>query len=148
MKLWEYLDRAGERRAAWRKAKLDASARRPLNMRLLANVIGCALVSGFLGALAALFIIPIPPENKELIIYMLGQLSGFAGGIVAYHYTSKAGEAELDAKRAENTGKLADAITAAASSTPANGPAAPVAADRVAGAAEEEADQIRQEQSR
>lgn len=136
MKLWDYLDRVGERRA---RLKL---ARAP-NVRLLANVIGCSLVSGFLGALAALFVIPIPAENKELIIYMLGQLSGFAGGIVAYHYTSKAGERELEAKRTENTGKALDAIRAAAAAPgPSADGAAAAAADRVAGAAEDEADRI------
>jgi len=138
-----WLDRVGERRIARAKLRLE----RPPNLRLLANVIGCSLVSGFLGALAALFVIPIPPENKELIIYMLGQLSGFAGGIVAYHYTSKAGEAELDATRTQNTGKLADAVTAALAATPGNGPApaATAAAERVAGAAEAEASAIEQE---
>lgn len=112
MTLWQYLDRRAERRAR-------LAAERPVNIRLLANVIGCSLIFGFLGALATLFVIPIPSANEQLLTYMIGQLSGFAGGIIAYHYTSKAGEAELDAKRAENTGKLADAITAAAQATPA-----------------------------
>lgn len=138
MKLWDYLDRAGERRVARAKLRLE----QPPNLRMLANVIGCSLVFGFLGALAALFIIPIPAPNKELIIYMLGQLSGFAGGIVAYHYTSKAGEKELDAKRAENTGKLTDLASAALASAPANGNAAADAADRTADAARDEANRI------
>jgi hypothetical protein len=112
--LWDFLDRAGERRARLASA-------RPINARLLANVIGCALISGFLGSLIALFCIPIPDANKDLITYMLGQLSGFAGGIVAYHYTLSASQREqearqsaLDVKRADNTGKLADAVVAAA----------------------------------
>lgn len=112
MNIWTYLDRRAQRRQ-------ELALTRPLNMRLLANVIGCALIFGFLGALATLFIIPIPTANEQLLTYMIGQLSGFAGGIIAYHYTSKAGEAELDAKRTENTGKLADAVTAAISATPA-----------------------------
>lgn len=137
---WEYLDRNAERRA---RLKL---ARAP-NIRLLANVIGCSLVSGFLGSLAALFVIPIPPENKELIIYMLGQLSGFAGGIVAYHYTSKAGEKELDEQRASNTGKMADAIKSALQAAPGKGGesdgSAAQGATAVADAAVERADEIK-----
>jgi hypothetical protein len=142
MRLWDYLDRVGERRTRVRLAH-------PQNLRVLANVIGCALVSGFLGALGALFIIPIPPENKELIIYMLGQLSGFAGGIVAYHYTSKAGEREMEVQRADNTGKAFEAIRAAQEAPPPPTKAvAAAAAEQVADAAEAEADAIRQGEPR
>ena len=134
MTLWQYLDRVGERRA---RLKLE----RPLDVRLLANVIGCSLVFGFLGALFALFVIPIPRGNEQIVTYMIGQLSGFAGGIVAYHYTSKAGEKELDAKRAENTGDLVNLATKALDAAPgANAGETPeAAANRVAGAAEDEA---------
>ena len=83
---------------------------RSVNMR---DVVGVALIIGFLGSLAVLFAVPIPKQNEQLIVYMLGQLSGFAGGIVAYHYGQKAGDVELDKARVENTGKLADAVTAA-----------------------------------
>lgn len=104
MTLWDYLDRVGQRRA---KVALE----RPINVRLLANAIGCALISGFLGALFALFIVPIPTGNEQIVTYMIGQLSGFAGGIVAYHYTMSAGQKDLDAKRADNTKAAFEAIT-------------------------------------
>ncbi|MBZ9649984.1 hypothetical protein K9B33_20835 [Sphingobium sp. 3R8] len=134
MTLWEYLDRVGERRAR-------LALGRPINLRMLANVIGVALISGFLGALFALFIIPIPKGNEQIVTYMIGQLSGFAGGIVAYHYTQKAGDAELDAKRTATTSKLADAVIAVSG---ANSPgAAGVAADQVADAAVTAADAIK-----
>jgi len=83
---------------------------RSVNMR---DVVGVAIIIGFLGSLSVLFAIPIPKQNEQLIVYMLGQLSGFAGGIVAYHYGQKAGDAELDKARVDNTGKLADAVQAA-----------------------------------
>lgn len=83
---------------------------RSINMR---DVIGVAVILGFLGSLGVLFGVPIPKQNEQLIVYMLGQLSGFAAGIVAYHYGQKAGDVELDKARVENTGKLADAVTAA-----------------------------------
>jgi|SRR5882757_7890420 len=106
MTLWEYLDRIGQRRA-------KIAIERPLNIRLLANVIGVSLVFGFLGALFALFVIPIPRGNEQIVTYMIGQLSGFAGGIVSYHYTMSAGQKELDAKRADTTGKTVEALGAA-----------------------------------
>lgn len=134
MTLWDYLDRAGQRRVARAQLRFE----RPLDRRLLANVIGCSLVFGFLGALFALFVIPIPRGNEQIVTYMIGQLSGFAAGIVAYHYTSKAGEKELEAKRADNTGKLADAVLAA-QSAPGTGETPEAAANRVAGAADAEA---------
>lgn len=111
MNVWDFLDRVSERRAR-------VAAERPINTRLLANVIGGALISGFIGALFALFVVPIPKGNEQIVTYMIGQLSGFAGGIVAYHYTLTAGARELDAARTANTAKAFDAIKAAAESTP------------------------------
>jgi len=104
--IWEWLDRVGERRA---RVMID----RPANVRLLANVIGCSLVFGFLGAIMVLVWLPVPEANKDLLTYMLGQLSGFAGGVVAYHYTMTAGARELDAKRAETNGKAIDGLKSA-----------------------------------
>lgn len=140
MNVWEFLDRAAERRAQIKLA-------RPTDLRLLANVIGCALISGFLGALFALFIIPIPAGNEQIVTYMIGQLSGFAGGIVAYHYTMTAGQKELDEKRAENSGEaikgLASAVSALAPTTDQSATAN--AADAVADAATDKADEIKGE---
>jgi hypothetical protein len=80
----------------------------------LRDAIGIALIASFVGALAILFWKEIPRTNEQLIVYMLGQLSGFVSGIVAYHYVTKAGEKELDAARVDNTSKALDAIKAAA----------------------------------
>lgn len=84
----------------------------------LRDALGVALIGGFLGAIPMLFMKAIPAANEQLIIYMLGQLSGFAGAIVAYHYTRSAGEKELEEKRVDNTRHAFEAITAAASSPP------------------------------
>lgn len=136
MTFWEYLDRIGERRA-------NLLLIRPVNARLLANVIGCALISGFLGALFALFVIPIPKGNEQIVTYMIGQLSGFAGGIVAYHYTMTAGAKELEAQRADNTAKAFDAIKAAAKAG-TGGEGVAGAAKDVADAAADKADEFAQ----
>lgn len=58
---------------------------------LFRNIVGGIIIGSFVGALVALFVLPIPAANEQLITYMLGQLSGFAGGVVAYHYASTAG---------------------------------------------------------
>lgn len=46
-------------------------------------ILTCWLVSGFLSVIAALFLREIPGGNREIVIYMVGQLSGFAGAAVA-----------------------------------------------------------------
>lgn len=87
----------------------------------LRDSIGVALIGGFLFALGVLFWKAIPTQNEQLIVYMLGQLSGFAGGIVAYHYTlSKQTERAADA-----------AVQTAAQTTPAGTPDDPVAVKEV-----------------
>ena len=60
-------------------------------MSLFRDVIGAGLVTGFLGAGAALYVVPVPTDNHDLIVFMLGQLSGFVGGVVAFHYGTSAG---------------------------------------------------------
>ncbi len=41
------------------------------------------MVSGFMSVMAALFIWHVPEGNKDILVYMVGQLSGFAGATVA-----------------------------------------------------------------
>lgn len=76
----------------------------------LRSVLGIVLVFGFMAALTLLFWIAIPKQNEQLITYMLGQLSGFVGAVVGYHYTMNA----LNAKASENTGAAFDAMLAQA----------------------------------
>lgn len=110
----------------------------------LRDIIGTALIAAFIAALAVLFWKAIPTENEQLIVYMLGQLSGFVAGVVAFHYVQKAGEKELDAQRAENTQAAFRAIEAASlSSPPPAHDVAAKAADQVADAAEQEAEAIK-----
>lgn len=97
----------------------------PIPVVTLRDALGVFLVTAFVGALGVLFWKAIPKENEQLIVYMLGQLSGFVSGIVAYHYVTKAGEKELDAKRADNTGKAMDLIRAATEGPGAGGETKP-----------------------
>ncbi len=68
------------------------------------------MIGGFVSALFVLFWIPVPPANEQVITYMIGQLSGFTGGVVAYHYATN----RQSEKAADNTGEAFKAITATA----------------------------------
>jgi hypothetical protein len=41
------------------------------------------MVSGFMAVMAALFLWHVPESNKDILVYMVGQLSGFASATVA-----------------------------------------------------------------
>lgn len=49
------------------------------------------LVAGFLIAIGLLFWRGIPENNRELMSYMLGQLSGFVAAIVVFNFGSTQG---------------------------------------------------------
>jgi hypothetical protein len=46
------------------------------------------LVCGFMSMIAALFFLAIPDNNRETLVYMAGQLSGFTGASVAFWYST------------------------------------------------------------
>jgi len=103
------------------------------------------LVFAFVAALAAMLLRAVPEANKDIVVYMIGQLSGMATMALSFYFINKAGQDAADAKKTENTGKMADAITAAAAAGghPIDAKDAAVdAADQVAGAAEAEASRI------
>lgn len=116
---------------------------------LFRNLLAFFLVSAFVSVLPLLVFKNIPTDNKEIIVYMLGQLSGMAGTAIAFYYTQKAGQDALDVKRSEATGKLADAVTATANTAAANSTttdtAQAEAADAVADAAVDKAAEIKGE---
>lgn len=87
----------------------------------LRDVIGSALIGAFVLALFALFWKEIPGANEQLLSYMLGQLSGFAAGIVAFHYAANAQSQEATA----NTGRAFEAMTEQAKATQAAASAPP-----------------------
>jgi hypothetical protein len=108
------------------------------------NFLAFFLIGSFVGAAVALTFRAIPAPNKDLLTYMVGQLSGMATMALGYYFTKGAGQDSIDATRAENTGKLADAVKAAA--TGGNGATPETvagAADHVAGAAVEAADEVK-----
>lgn len=91
------------------------------------DALGGVLIAAFISVIGILLYRDIPKANEQLIVYMLGQLSGFVAGVVAYHYVTKAGEKELAQTRSENTGKALDLAVAATTGTPAAGPVEDIA---------------------
>ena len=79
------------------------------------------LVTAFVACIMILFFKLVPAENKDLITYMIGQLSGMATMALGFYFVNKAGQDAQDAKRTENTGKMADAVVAAASAAGSGG---------------------------
>lgn len=69
------------------------------------------MTTAFIGAMITLFMVPIPGANDKLLTYMLGQLSGFVGSIFAAHYTRRADQPEIDARRSQRENLLLEAAT-------------------------------------
>lgn len=114
----------------------------PVDADRFRNLLAFFLISAFVVTLPLLIFKDIPQENREIVVYMVGQLSGMATMALGFYFTQKAGQDALDNKRAENTGKLADAVVAAANAAPIA--EAPIkAAEAVADAAQAKADEIR-----
>jgi hypothetical protein len=107
------------------------------------NLLAFFLISAFVSTLPLLIFKDIPTSNRDIITYMVGQMSGMATMALGFYFTNKAGQDAIDSKRAETTGKLAEAITATANSVAAPAEVASKAADEVADAASAKADQIK-----
>lgn len=78
------------------------------------NRIAIFLVGAFVGALVVFTFVGIPKDNKDIVTYMVGQLSGMATMALGFYFTNKIGQDAIDAKRSDTTGKLADAVVAVA----------------------------------
>ena len=85
------------------------------------DILGPVLVAGFMLALGLLFLFAVPESNEQLVTYMLGQLSGFVGAVVAFRF----GRNRLNEQATANTGEAFRAIKAAAE---AGNPSAPSSA--------------------
>lgn len=90
--------------------------KKPLALR---DWIGVGLIFAFISVLLALLFKNIPDKNEQLIVYMLGQLSGFVATVVGYHYVTSVS----DDTRSANTGKAFDALKSQAEATKAVAPA-------------------------
>ena len=107
------------------------------------NALAFFLVGSFVGALVTFTFKAISPENKDILTYMAGQLSGMATMALGFYFTKGAGQDQLDAQKTVNTGKLAEAMTATAKAAASPTRAVAEAAEEVAGAASEKADEFK-----
>lgn len=107
-------------------------------------ILAAVLTVSFIGAVIVLFWKGVPESNKDLINYMLGQLSGMVTMALGLYFLNKAGQDAADEKKTENTGKMADAITAAAQAGTSSDlrEVATKAADKVADAAVDAAEEV------
>ena len=107
------------------------------------NLLAFSLVGAFIWCIVALLFKEVPEGNSDIITYMIGQLSGMALTALGFYFVNKVGQDALDNKRAENTGKLADAVTTAVqASTPTTPLDVKEAAEQVAAAADDKKDEI------
>lgn len=83
------------------------------------NLLAFLLVGAFIVTIPLFVFKTIPDANKDIITYMVGQLSGMALLALGFYFVNKAGQDALDNKRAETTGKMAEAITATANASAA-----------------------------
>jgi hypothetical protein len=111
-------------------------------VEFMRNLLAFLLVGSFIAVVPLFVFKAIPKDSKEVVVYMIGQLSGMATTALGFYFVSKVGQDALDAKRSDNTAKALDAITATAKAGSSNGSAAGEAAQETADAAQEQADEI------
>jgi len=78
------------------------------------NWLAFFLVGAFVAALCLLIFWGMPVTSKDIVTYMVGQLSGMASTALVFYFSKGAGQDQADAAKTENTGKMAEAITATA----------------------------------
>jgi hypothetical protein len=82
-------------------------------IEFMRNLLAFLLVGAFIGAMGAFTAFTIPQANKDILTYMVGQLSGMAITVLGFYFVSKVGQDALDAKRSDNTGKAFETLNAA-----------------------------------
>ncbi len=55
------------------------------------HLVGWAVLAGFFGALGALHLFPVPAENREVVLVLIGQISGAFATVVGYYYQTSLG---------------------------------------------------------
>lgn len=110
MNVWEYLDEQARRRE---ESRWDPRGPSLTAQQLVDNTrtkLAYMLVGAFVFFIPMFIFKMIPAENKDIITYMVGQLSGMALLALGLYFTNKAGQEALDAQNTDNNGKFADAI--------------------------------------
>jgi hypothetical protein len=146
MTLWEYLDLRGQRRMDLKLQVLGMPTIDKAKTDAFRNFLAFSLIGTFVGCLPLLIFKGMPENSKEVITYIIGQLSGMATTCLAFYFTQKVGQDALDSKRADNTKVLAElagkALDAGGGASPP-GAVAEKAAEEVAGAAVDKAGEFK-----
>ncbi len=77
------------------------------------NALAFLLVGAFISCLPVFCFKAIPDGNKDIVVYMVGQLSGMALMALGFYFVNKVGQDALDATRSATSGKMAEAVTKA-----------------------------------
>lgn len=104
--------------AAVRRVLFKKADRGPENQERFRNFLAFFLISAFVSTLPLLVFKTIPESNKDIIVYIIGQISGMALTALGFYFVNKFGADAVDAKRTENTGAAFRAIEATANATP------------------------------
>lgn len=65
-----------------------------MRKEIVRNVLSGFIVGSFAGSLGALYVVPIPTDNEQLVVFMLGQLSGFTGAVLSFHFGTSRSSAD------------------------------------------------------
>jgi hypothetical protein len=84
------------------------------------NLLAMFLVGAFVGSLIAFTFFTIPAANKDIVTYMVGQLSGMALTALGFYFVNKVGQDAIDAAKTDNSAKAFEAIKATAQASGAN----------------------------
>lgn len=119
-------------------------ARSPVEqIEWMRNLLAFLLVGAFVSTIPMFVFKSIPEANEQVVTYMVGQLSGMALMALGFYFVNKVGQDALDATRADNTGKMAEAVIAAANATPIDpNKTAAAGAQQAADAAGDVADEL------
>lgn len=118
--------------------------RNPLEqIEFMRNVLAFGLVSSFVGAMIAFTFYLIPEGNKDILTYMVGQLSGMATMALGFYFVSKVGQDALDAQKSDNTKEAFSTMRELIDKNKNPGTYIEEAADQVADAAVDEAAKVK-----
>jgi hypothetical protein len=95
-----------------------AKQRSPIDqVEFMRNFLAFLLIGAFIGAMGAFTFFVIPEANKDILTYMVGQLSGMALTVLGFYFINKVGQDAADAKKTDNTAKAFEAVTTALKGT-------------------------------
>lgn len=120
------------------------SKRNPIDqVEFMRNFLAFLLIGAFIGAMGAFTFFVIPEANKDILTYMVGQLSGMALTVLGFYFINKVGQDALDAKRSDNTGEAFKTIKSVIDKSAASGDTVGDAVEETAQAAVDKADEIK-----